>query len=127
MTAPKYDGFVPGKHPVDAYGAMGFRFANMSHQGSILCLPSGIYRWDAQTAADIKTSTMAAVFAETAPIDLLLVGTGLELVPLPEALRWRLRDKGISGDPMPTGAAARTYNILLNENRRVAAALIAVP
>ena len=33
----------PGRAPIDAYGNGGFRFAGMSHRGSILCLPSGIY------------------------------------------------------------------------------------
>ena len=56
----------------------------------------------------------------------LLIGTGRNIVPLPEPLVWRLRDPGMRIDVMQTGAAARTFNILLAENRRVAAALIAV-
>lgn len=66
------------------------------------------------------------MIAESERIELLLVGTGLDIVPLPEALRRRLKDSGIGLDVMQTGAAARTYNILLAENRKVAAALIAV-
>ena len=48
------------------------------------------------------------------------------LVPLTEPVRWRLREAGIRHDVMQTAAAARTYNILLAENRQVAAALVAV-
>ena len=66
------------------------------------------------------------VLDESAAIELLLVGTGGDVVPLPEQVRWRLRETGIRHDVMQTGAAARTYNILLVENRQVAAALIAV-
>jgi uncharacterized protein len=121
-----YDGFVPGRHLIDAYGAGGFRFADMSHRGSILALPSGIKAWPPVRAQELAVEDFAPVFAETADIELLLLGTGLEIVPVAEALRWRFREAGIRLDPMQTGAAARTYNILLAENRQVAAALIAV-
>ena len=59
-------------------------------------------------------------------VELLLVGTGVDLVPVPDALRRSLKAAGIVAEPMATGAAARTYNILLGENRRVGAALLAV-
>lgn len=122
----KYDGFVPGRHPIDAYGNGGFRFAEMSHRGSILALPSGIGAWPVTAAAELNAATLAPVFREGDALELLLLGTGLEIVPVPEALRWRFREAGIRLDVMQTGAAARTYNILLGENRKVGAALIAV-
>ena len=74
----------------------------------------------------MKFAMLAAVLLESAEIELLLVGTGVDVVPLGEALRRRLREAGIRIDVMQTGAAARTYNVLVAENRRVAAALIAV-
>lgn len=127
MSAPKYDGFLPGQHLIEGYGSGGFRFAAMSHRGSILALPSGIYAWSAVTPADISAASLEAVFKEApSSIEHLLIGTGLELVPLPRALRQVLLDAGIRPEPMPTGAAARTYSILLSERRRVAAALLAV-
>src|SRR5918911_1151318 len=121
-----YDGFVPGRHLIDAYGAGGFRFADMSHRGSILALPSGVKAWDVRSAADFSEEAFAPVLAEAAAIDVLLVGTGLEAAPLPEGLRRLLREAGIGADAMQTGAAARTYNVLAAENRKVAAALVAV-
>jgi uncharacterized protein len=124
--ARRFEGFVPGRHAIDAYGAGGFRFAEMSHRGSILALPSGIAALKAATPGELTQEALAPVFREADAIDVLLVGTGRELVPLSEALRWRFREYRIGLDPMPTGAAARTFNILLAENRRVAAALIAV-
>ena len=121
-----YDGFVPGRHLIDAYGNGGFRFADMSHRGSILALPSGIMAWPVTEAASLTAEDFSAVLAEAPDIELLLLGTGLDIVRLPEALRWPLREANIGLDVMQTGAAARTYNILAAENRKVAAALIAV-
>jgi uncharacterized protein len=126
VTGRIYDGFVPGRHLIDAYGNGGFRFAEMSHRGSILALPSGITAWPVTEARSLTVEDLAPVLAATGEFELLLLGTGLEIVPLPEALRWPLRDAKIGLDVMQTGAAARTYNILAAENRKVAAALIAV-
>jgi uncharacterized protein len=128
LNVPRYQGFLPGPHTIEGYGNGGFRFGGMSHRGSILALPSGIYAWDAVTARDITIESLGPVFDEPpGVIEHLLIGTGLDIVPLSASLRQRLREAGIRAEPMPTGAAARTYPILLGENRRVAAALLAVP
>lgn len=116
----------PGRAPIDAYGDGGFRFADMSHRGSILCLPSGVHGWEPADPVQLTLDDFVRVLAEIDDIDILLVGTGPELKPLPAALRARLREAGISADPMSTGAAVRTYNVLLAEDRLVAAALVAV-
>jgi uncharacterized protein len=121
-----YEGFIPGRFPIDAYGNGGFRFADMSHRGSILALPSGIRAWPIKSPAELTVEIFSPVFAEGDALDLLLLGTGLEVVPVSEALRWRFREARIGLDVMQTGAAARTYNVLLAENRKVGAALIAV-
>ena len=119
-------GHLPTPAQIESYRQGGFRFAGMSHRGSLLCLPSGMWAWDAVVPADIDEASLARVLAEGARIDILLVGTGDTLVPISEKLRWRLRDLGISADPMSTGNALRTWNVLLAEGRRVAAALLAV-
>jgi uncharacterized protein len=116
----------PGRAPINSYGNGGFRFAGMSHRGSLLCLPSGIYGWDAPAPGALDAASLERVFAESAAIRILLAGTGPELVPLSLALRERCRESRIVAEPMSTGAAVRTYNVLLAENRDVAAALIAV-
>ncbi|MGJ3262355.1 MAG: Mth938-like domain-containing protein [Salinarimonas sp.] len=123
---PLHDGFVPGRWPIDAYGAGGFRFADMSHRGSILALPSGIHAWDARTPSDLTPAAFAPALREAEAMELLLVGVGADLVLLPEEVMWGLREKGLRVEVMQTGAAARTYTILLGENRRVGAALLAV-
>ena len=116
----------PGRAPVDAYGNGGFRFADMSHRGSILCLPSGIHGWEPTDAAELGLEDFERVLQQADSIEILLVGTGKELKLLPPVLRQALRQAGISADPMSTGAAVRTYNVLLAEDRAVAAALVAV-
>jgi uncharacterized protein len=127
MSGPKYSGFLPGKHPIEGYGSFGFGFGGMSHRGSILALPSGIYAWGVMGPEDLSIAALAQVFAAPrGDIEHLLVGTGEELRPLAKDLREALHAAGIRAEPMATGAAARTYSILLGEKRRVAAALIAV-
>lgn len=132
MTAAMAEGIVirkahfPGRAPLDAYGNGGFRFADMSHRGSILCLPSGIHGWEPEDPAKLRQDDFERVFEQADRIEILLVGTGKELKLLPPALRQAFREAGISADPMSTGAAVRTYNVLLAEDRAVAAALVAV-
>ena len=116
----------PGRAPIEAYGNGGFRFADMSHRGSILCLPSGIYGWEPADRQALTSEDFGKLFAEAGKIEILLVGMGADLRPLPAQLRASLKQAGISSDPMSTGAAVRTYNVLLAEDRAVAAALIAV-
>jgi uncharacterized protein len=128
MSEPRYAGFLPGAHAIDGYGAGGFRFGGMSHRGAILALPSGVYAWNATDPSDITVESLAPLFAEPPGlVEHLLVGTGLEIVPLGADLRQRLRAAGIRAELMQTGAAARTYSILLGEKRRVAAALLPAP
>lgn len=117
---------LPTPVPIESYGRGGFRFGDMSHRGSLLCLPSGMVAWDPGTPPVFDETTLAPIFAEAGSIDVCLLGTGRDLVPISEALRWRFRDARISADPMATGHALRTWNILLGERRRVAAALLAV-
>jgi uncharacterized protein len=116
----------PGRAPIDAYGNGGFRFAEMSHRGSILCMPSGIHGWKPADPAALAEADFDRVLDGASDIELLLVGTGMELKPLPKAVREILRAAGLTVEPMSTGAAVRTYNVLLAEDRAVAAALVAV-
>jgi uncharacterized protein len=122
------DGFLPGAHTIEGYGAGGFQFGGMSHRGSILALPSGIHAWDVSKPEDLTFEAFARVLAEakaTPAIEHLLIGTGATMLPLFD-LRDRLRAAGLRAEPMATAAAARTYSILLGEKRRVGAALLAV-
>ena len=119
-------GFVPGVWPIEAYGAGGFRFADMSHRGSILALPSGVRAGSPTRAEEIDLDWLADVIAAPAgAIDLLIIGTGAQLAPLSRETREGLRAAGVRVDFMATGSAVSTYNILLGERRRVAGAFLA--
>jgi uncharacterized protein len=98
----------------------------MSHRGSLLCLPSGIHGWEPANPLALTVEDFGKLLDEAGKVEILLVGTGKDLRPLPAALRVALKEAGIAADPMSTGAAVRTYNVLLAEDRAVAAALIAV-
>ena len=125
MGEPR-DPHYPGRAAIEGYGSGGFRFAGMSHKGSILALPNGVWGWPPREPAEIDEASLARVIAARTEIDLLLIGTGKDPWPLPEALRARLREFGLRYEVLPTAVAASTYNVLFSEDRRVAAALIAV-
>jgi uncharacterized protein len=126
VSAPAQQPHFPRPAEIESYGKSGFRFAGMSHRGSLLCLPSGIWAWDVTDPAQIDEAALTRVFADAAEIGFLVLGTGRARVPLPDALLWRFRDLKITVEVMSTGQAANTYNILFGEGRRVAAGLIAV-
>ncbi len=127
MTTPRTQGFLPGRHSIDSYTAGGFRFAGMSHRGSLLALPSGIHALAATDPGEVDAAALAALFAEPAgAVELLIIGSGAHLVPVAAPLAELLRLRKIRFDPMATPLAISTYNILLGEGRRVAAALLAV-
>lgn len=118
--------YYPSQVTIDAHGNGGFRFAGMSHRGDLLCLPSGIHGWQAPASGELDEQGLGQIFAEAAAIEILLIGTGEDLVPLAPSQQGRLREVGIVGEAMATRAAVRTYNVLLAEGRAVAAVLIAV-
>lgn len=119
-------GYYPHQVGIDAYGKGGFRFAGMSHRGSLLCLPTGMHAWGITTPNEITLETLEKVFAAADRIDVLLIGLGNDVVGFPRALREALRDRQIIVEAIGTGGAVRTYNVLLAEERSVAAALVAV-
>ncbi|MBM3529290.1 MAG: hypothetical protein FJX62_14465 [Alphaproteobacteria bacterium] len=125
MTATPGSPHYPRPAPIEAYGKGGFRFAGMSHRGSLLCLPSGIWGWPVASAAEITEAALEPVFAEAAAIGLFLIGAGRERWIMQDALRERFMSCGINVEIARTGTAVSTYNILLEEGRRVAAGLIA--
>jgi uncharacterized protein len=99
----------------------------MSHRGSLLCLPDSMWAWPVTTPQQIDRYSLERVFEQANAIDTLLIGTGTDVWLPPGDLREALRRLHVGIDAMQTGPAIRTYNIMLGERRRVAAALIAVP
>lgn len=117
---------LPRLAPIESYGGGGFRFAGMSHRGSLLCLPSGIWAWPPSAPVDITAESLAKVFTEDADIGHFLIGAGNARWAMPMALMRLFSEHHIVVEVMRTGDAANTFNILLGEGRRVGAALIAV-
>ena len=117
---------LPRQVPIEAYGNGGFRFGGMSHRGSVLCLPSGIWGWPTAEMAELDRTALAPVLDNASQISFLILGTGPSLARAPRDVVTAFADAGLGLEVMDTGAAARTYNVLLAEGRRIAAALIAV-
>jgi uncharacterized protein len=117
---------LPRQAPIDAHGAGGFRFAGMSHRGSLLCLPDGIWAWPISAPWGLTDDSFALIFARADALDFFILGTGDTPWIMPEPMRLRFREAHISVDAMTTGPAVRTYNVMQLEGRRVAAGLIAV-
>jgi uncharacterized protein len=116
----------PFRAPIDAYGNGGFRFADMSHRGSLLIAPSGIYAWNAMILDDVTPDAFAVLLREMAPPGIVLLGTGATHLLPPEPVRRLFEEARLGLEIMTTGAACRTYNVLLAEGRDVGAALLAV-
>jgi uncharacterized protein len=117
---------LPQSALIDTYGNGGFRFAGMSHRGSLLCFPDGIWAWPVGAVGELTEALLEPAFARADSLDFFLIGGGRDPFVLPAPLRARFHAAGLSVDAMATGAAVRTYNVLLGENRRVGAGLIAV-
>jgi len=119
-------GFYPQQVPIDAYGNGGFRFAGLSHRGSLLCLPNGMQAWDATLPEQVTIDSLARVFEVAEQLDVLLIGLGGDIARLDPAVRAALKQHGVIVEAIATGGAVRTYNVLLAEDRAVGAALLAV-
>ena len=115
-----------GRQVIQAYGAGRFRIAGVAHEGAVIVFPERTLAWEVAAFADITLDSLDAVIAAEPRVEILLIGCGPRLVPLGAALAAGLREAGIVAEPMDTGAACRTYNVLMAEERRVAAALIPV-
>lgn len=115
-----------GRQLVDAYGDGGFRIGGIAIKGSVLVMPERTLAWPVAGMEDVAFASFAALMPYAAEIQVLLLGCGRRTALVPSALRSELKSAGMVLEPMDTGAACRTYNVLAAEDRRVAAALIAV-
>lgn len=110
---------------VESYGDWQFKVSGQQFQGSVLVFPERSEPWPVSDFDSLSYESLLPV-VETGNIDVLLIGCGPRMLMVPAELRKALRAKGVSIEPMDTGAASRSYNVLLAEGRAVAAALIAI-
>ncbi len=115
-----------GRRLIVAYGGGGFRFDDGRVAGSVLVFPGRVAQWAVERFEDATLESLSEVLAEEPRVELLLMGCGARPLPAPPGLGEELHAAGIVTDVMDTGAACRTFNVLLTEERRVAAALIAI-
>jgi uncharacterized protein len=117
----------PARTLIDGYGPGRLRVGGVVYERPILVLPDGVHAWPVASFADLSRDSLAPVLAVAPPVEILLIGCGAHIRLVPPTLRQELRDAGLKLDAMDTGAACRTYNVLLAEDRRVAAALLPLP
>ena len=110
----------PGRQVIERYGPAGFRVSGAIYLGPVLVFADRTAGWE---AAAMTAESLAPVI-EHGGVELLLLGLGRRMVPVAAALRASLKSQGIAVEAMDTGAACRTYNLLLAEDRRVAVALL---
>jgi uncharacterized protein len=115
-----------GRQIIQAYGGGGFRIADAAYSGSVLVFPERTVAWAVTDFSELTAESLEPVTRAAAELDLLLIGCGARMELLSKALHADIREAGLGIDTMDTGAACRTFNVLLAEERRVAAALIAV-
>jgi uncharacterized protein len=115
-----------GRQLIQAYREGAFTVAGVRHQGSLLVMPERTLAWPVDALSAITLENVAPITLADPAIELLLLGCGEKFALAPPALRDGLRGHGIVVEAMATPAACRTYNVLLAEDRRVAAALIAL-
>ena len=116
-----------GSQVITGYGPGMFRIAGVAHSGSVLVLPNRTLAWAVTDFAEIDPAGLEPILSQNPPVDVLLLGCGPAMQLPPPELRVALRERGVVLEPMDTGAACRTFNVLLTEGRRAAAALIALP
>lgn len=118
-----------GVQLIQSYGDGAFRIAQAVHRGPVLVMPEATVPWAVSPAtalAPLVPATLEPVLGAEPGFDILLIGTGPTQVFIPPALRQQIRSRGPVAEMMDTGAACRTFNLLLAEGRRVAAALLPV-
>ena len=114
------------KLSITGYGDGGFKINNEFIHGSLLVFPERTVPWQVTDASSLTPKDFQHILESLPPVELVLIGTGRNMAFLKPEIKTALKAKNISLDVMDTGAACRTYNVLLSEERRVAAALIAV-
>ncbi|MGX1196328.1 Mth938-like domain-containing protein [Parvibaculum sp. MBR-TMA-1.3b-4.2] len=115
-----------GQPLIEAYGDFGFRLEGQRFEGSVLLTPSGLYPWPMTELSGVTAESLAPAVSVKPSFDILLFGAGASFARLPREIAEMLEEEGISFDVMDSPAAARTYNLLMDEGRRVAAAILAV-
>jgi uncharacterized protein len=119
---------IPGdRNVIQSYGPGRFQVSQQEYTSSLIVAPSWITVWEIETFDQISPESLSKIAEHEAEIEVLLIGVGERMQPPSGLVRNAMRKIGVSVDTMDTGAACRTYNLLMGDGRRVAAALLALP
>jgi uncharacterized protein len=113
-----------GRQVIESYDGHGFKINGAPHIGSVIIWPEDAVGWTATSLAEASAGSLDPIFAVDPRIEILLIGTGARFALVPATLKGTLQQHRIAVESMDTGAACRTYNVLMSEDRRVAAALL---
>jgi len=113
-----------GAQIIQSYAGGKFRVSGQLYDGAIIVTPQDTIGWAATDLTNLTIDDFQPLIADAAEIDVVLLGTGAQMAFLDPALKKALSAQGLNVDVMDTGAACRTYNVLMAEGRRVAAALL---
>ncbi len=116
----------PGRQVIQSYGDDRFRISQILYQGAVIVFPDQTLGWEISSLEALTLPSLAPVRDRAGEIDILLIGCGARFGPPPKGLRAALKEAGLVLEWMDTGAACRTFNVLVGEERRVAAALFPV-
>ena len=115
-----------GRQVIRRYGGGGFLIAERHYRGSVLVFRERVLPWPVSGADALSVDDLAEVRKASDGVDVLLIGCGSGTTAIADRVRAGLRSDGIVVEPMDTGAACRTWNVLLSEERRAAAAMMAI-
>jgi uncharacterized protein len=112
---------------IEAYGEGGFRLSGQRHEGSLLILRDRAQAWPVGSMTELSSAAFDPILeVGRSGVELVLLGTGVRNALPSREVRERLRLAGLGLEFMDTPAAAKLYNLLTSEGRRIAAALIAI-
>lgn len=115
-----------GRQIVEGYGGGRFRISGAVHDGSVLVTPQRTLGWAVRRWEEVDLASLEPLFSLDEALEILILGCGPTIAQIPRPLREAVRARGPVLEAMDSGAACRTYNVLMSEERRVGAALIAV-
>lgn len=115
-----------GRQIIESYGSGGFKVSGIAYSGPLIVFPERSIEWPSGAADGFSVDMLEPALAGEDPPEILLIGCGQRIFFISPSLRVAVRARGPVIDAMDTGAACRTYNILMTEERRVAAALLPV-
>ena len=115
-----------GYQLIQSYGNGRFTISGQTYDHPVIIFPEQTVVWQPVDLTKPTLEAFSSVFDAAPPVDILLIGCGSVTLFIPPLFREKIKKKGVVLEPMDTGSACRTYNVLLTEERRVAAALVPV-